>query len=283
MNRKNRPFVTTFRRLCRNKMAVIGMCISIFLVLVAVFAPLLMPYPYDQSDFAATFAKPSSAHLFGTDDLGRDILSRLIYGARYSLQIGIISVAGAMVGGILLGSIAGYFGGWVDDVTMRFLDIIQAVPGMVLSIAVSAVLGPGFGNCILALTIGMIPSFSRMMRASILNVQKMEYLEAATSINCNHLRIILRHVLPNALSPLIVQATMSVATAILIAASLSFIGLGVQPPEPEWGAMLSAGRGYFRDYPHLVWFPGITIMVAVLSLNMFGDGLRDALDPKLKD
>ena len=147
MNRKNRPFVTTFRRLCRNKMAVIGMCISIFLVLVAVFAPLLMPYPYDQSDFAATFAKPSSAHLFGTDDLGRDILSRLIYGARYSLQIGIISVAGAMVGGILLGSIAGYFGGWVDDVTMRFLDIIQAVPGMVLSIAVSAVLGPGFGNC----------------------------------------------------------------------------------------------------------------------------------------
>ncbi|MCI9149243.1 MAG: ABC transporter permease [Lachnospiraceae bacterium] len=283
MNRKNRPFVTTFRRLCRNKMAVIGMCISIFLVLVAVFAPLLMPYPYDQSDFAATFAKPSSAHLFGTDDLGRDILSRLIYGARYSLQIGIISVAGAMVGGILLGSIAGYFGGWVDDVTMRFLDIIQAVPGMVLSIAVSAVLGPGFGNCILALTIGMIPSFSRMMRASILNVRKMEYLEAATSINCNHLRIILRHVLPNALSPLIVQATMSVATAILIAASLSFIGLGVQPPEPEWGAMLSAGRGYFRDYPHLVWFPGITIMVAVLSLNMFGDGLRDALDPKLKD
>ncbi len=283
MNRKNRPFVTTFRRLCRNKMAVIGMCISIFLVLVAVFAPLLMPYPYDQSDFAATFAKPSSAHLFGTDDLGRDILSRLIYGARYSLQIGIISVAGAMVGGILLGSIAGYFGGWVDDVTMRFLDIIQAVPGMVLSIAVSAVLGPGFGNCILALTIGMIPSFSRMMRASILNVRKMEYLEAATSINCNHLRIILWHVLPNALSPLIVQATMSVATAILIAASLSFIGLGVQPPEPEWGAMLSAGRGYFRDYPHLVWFPGITIMVAVLSLNMFGDGLRDALDPKLKD
>ena len=242
MNRKNRPFVTTFRRLCRNKMAVIGMCISIFLVLVAVFAPLLMPYPYDQSDFAATFAKPSSAHLFGTDDLGRDILSRLIYGARYSLQIGIISVAGAMVGGILLGSIAGYFGGWVDDVTMRFLDIIQAVPGMVLSIAVSAVLGPGFGNCILALTIGMIPSFSRMMRASILNVRKMEYLEAATSINCNHLRIILRHVLPNALSPLIVQATMSVATAILIAASLSFIGLGVQPPEPEWGA-----------FPEYVW------------------------------
>ena len=283
MNRKNRPFVTTFRRLCRNKMAVIGMSISIVLVLVAVFAPLLMPYPYDQSDFAATFAKPSSAHLFGTDDLGRDILSRLIYGARYSRQIGIISVAGAMVGGILLGSIAGYFGGWVDDVTMRFLDIIQAVPGMVLSIAVSAVLGPGFGNCILALTIGMIPSFSRMMRASILNVRKMEYLEAATSINCNHLRIILRHVLPNALSPLIVQATMSVATAILIAASLSFIGLGVQPPEPEWGAILSAGRGYFRDYPHLVWFPGITIMVAVLSLNMFGDGLRDALDPKLKD
>ena len=277
------PFMLTFQRLCHNRVAVVGMIITALLVLMAIFADYLMPYPYDKADFMATFAKPSREHLFGTDDLGRDILSRLIYGSRYSLRIGILSVSGAMVGGIVLGSIAGYFGGWVDNLIMRCLDVFQAIPGMVLSIAVSAVLGPGFGNCILALTISMIPSFSRMMRASILNVRKMEYLEAASSINCSSFRIIWRHVLPNSLSPLIVQATMSVATAILIAAGLSFIGLGVQPPDPEWGAMLSSGRAYIRDYPHLVLFPGITIMIAVLSLNMFGDGLRDALDPKLKD
>ena len=277
------PFMLTFRRLCHNRVAVVGMLITILMVLMALFADYLMPYPHDKADFMATFARPSKEHLFGTDDLGRDILSRLIYGSRYSLQIGIFSVSGAMVGGILLGSIAGYFGGRIDNLIMRCLDIFQAIPGMVLSIAVSAVLGPGFGNCILALTISMIPSFSRMMRASILNVRKMEYLEAASSINCSSFRIIWRHVLPNSLSPLIVQATMSVATAILIAAGLSFIGLGVQPPDPEWGAMLSAGRSYIRDYPHLVLFPGVTIMIAVLSLNMFGDGLRDALDPKLKD
>ncbi|MBQ1312694.1 MAG: ABC transporter permease, partial [Blautia sp.] len=253
------PFMLTFRRLCHNRVAVVGMLITILMVLMALFADYLMPYPYDKADFMATFARPSKEHLFGTDDLGRDILSRLIYGSRYSLQIGIFSVSGAMVGGILLGSIAGYFGGRIDNLIMRCLDIFQAIPGMVLSIAVSAVLGPGFGNCILALTISMIPSFSRMMRASILNVRKMEYLEAASSINCSSFRIIWRHVLPNSLSPLIVQATMSVATAILIAAGLSFIGLGVQPPDPEWGAMLSAGRSYIRDYPHLVLFPGITI------------------------
>jgi len=279
----NGQFITTLRRLKRNKMAVIGLVIIIFFILIAILAPWIMPYDYQEPDFSAVFEKPSAKHWFGTDDLGRDILSRLMYGARYSLQIGIFSVAGACVGGTFFGSIAGYFGGGIDNVIMRFLEIIQAVPGMVLSIAVSAVLGPGFGNSILALTIGMIPSFSRLMRASILNIRKMEYIEASTSINCSNFRIIWRHILPNSLSPLIVQATMSVPAAILIAASLSFIGLGIQPPTPEWGAMLSAGRNYIREYPHLVLFPGITIMVAVLSLNMFGDGLRDALDPKLKD
>ena len=281
--KKAGPFIVTMRRLFKNKAAVIGMVITLLFILIAVFANKLMPYQYDKTNFAAMFQKPSAEHWFGTDELGRDILSRLIYGTRYSLRIGVFSVAGAMVGGIFFGALAGYFGGWVDNLIMRFMDIFQAVPGMVMSIAVSAILGPGFNNCILALTVAMIPSFSRMMRASILNVRKNEYLEAAESINCSSFRIIVKHVLPNAMSPLIVQATMSVASAILIAAGLSFIGLGVQPPEPEWGAMLSAGRGYIRDYPHLVMFPGLTIMAAVLSLNLFGDGLRDALDPKLKD
>ena len=281
--RKNSLFMLTLKRLTKSKYTVTGMVIVVLMVLVTIFAPLIMPYQYNEPDFSSVFSGPSREHLFGTDDLGRDILSRLMYGGRYSLRIGILSVVGACLGGIILGSIAGYFGGAVDNIIMRLLDIVQAVPGMILSIAVAAVLGPGFNNCIMALTIGMIPSFSRMMRASILNVRKMEYLEAAMSINCSNFRIIWKHILPNALSPLIVQATMSVANSILIAASLSYIGLGVQPPDPEWGAMLSAGRNYIRDYPHLVIFPGLTVMIAVLSLNMFGDGLRDALDPKLKD
>lgn len=281
--KKNGAFITTIKRLSRNKLAVIGMVVTVLLALMAIFAPLLMPYKYEASDFMATFAAPSLKHLFGTDELGRDILSRLIFGSRYSLVIGVFSVGGAFICGVVLGAVAGYFGGWLGDLIMRFLDIVQAIPGMVLAIAISAVLGPGFENCIIALIISLTPSFSRMMRAAILNVRKMEYLEAATSINCSSFRIIRRHVLPNAMSPMIVQATMSVPMAILIAATLSYIGLGVQPPTPEWGAMLTAGRSYIRDYPHLVLFPGMMIMIAVLSLNMFGDGLRDALDPKLKD
>ena len=279
----NSQFRETVQRLKKNKSAVVGLIIVIIMVLLAVFAPLIAPYSYEEANYDITFQGPTAQHWFGTDDLGRDILSRLIYGGRYSLRIGILSVLGATLGGIILGSIAGYFGGNVDNLIMRILDVFQAIPGMVLSIAVAAVVGPGFNNCILALVIGMTPSFSRMMRASILNVRKMEYLEAATSINCSNFRIITKHVLPNALSPLIVQATMSVPASILLAASLSYIGLGVQPPTPEWGAMLAAGRGYIRDYPHLVLFPGITIMIAVLALNLFGDGLRDAMDPKLRN
>lgn len=281
--KKQSQFRETVTRLKKNKAAMVGLAITIIMVLLAIFAPLIAPYDYAEADFAATFQGPSKEHWCGTDDLGRDIFSRLLYGGRYSLRIGIIAVAGATVGGTILGAISGYFGGKLENLIMRLLDVIQAIPGMVFSIAVSAVLGPGFGNCILALTIGMIPSFARMMRASILNVRKMEYLEAATSINCSNFRIITKHVLPNAFSPLIVQATMSVPAAILIAASLSYIGLGVQPPTPEWGAMLSAGRNFIRDYPHLVIFPGVTIMIAVLALNLFGDGLRDAMDPKLRD
>jgi peptide/nickel transport system permease protein len=281
--KKTNLFLETMQRLSKNVAAMIGLVIILILTFSAILAPLLTPYQYDKTDLKNKFETPSLAHPFGTDDFGRDILTRLLYGGRYSLSIGIISISYAFLGGIVIGSIAGYFGGKFDMVIMRFLDIIQAIPGLILSIAVSAVLGPGFTNCIIALAVGMTPGFARMLRASILNVRGMEYIEAAQAINAGNFRIITRHVLPNAIQPLIVIATMGLASAILVAASLSFIGLGVQPPTPEWGAMLTAGRGYIRNYPHLVIFPGVTIMVAVLSFNMLGDGLRDALDPKLKD
>lgn len=281
--RRNSQFCLTLGRLKRNHLAMVGLVIIVVMIILALLAPYISPYPYEAADFKNRYATPSAEHWFGTDELGRDIFSRLLYGSRYSLRIGLISVAISAIGGIFFGALAGYFGGAVDNIIMRLLDVLQAMPGIVLAIAISAALGPGLTNSVIALSISSIPGYARMTRASILNVRKMEYLEAATSINCSNARIIWKHVLPNALSPLIVQATMGIAGAIMGAAMLSFIGLGVQPPTPEWGAMLSAGRNYLRDYPHLCIFPGIMIMMAVLSLNMLGDGLRDALDPKLKD
>jgi len=271
------------RRMKNNKMAMAGLFILTFIMLVAIFGPLIAPYSATKTDLLHTYSLPSLQHPFGTDELGRDIMSRLIIGSRASLAIGLISMAGASVIGIMLGSLCGYFGGKVDTVIMRFMDIFQALPPLILAIAICAALGPGLNNCILAITISNIPGFVRMTRASVLNIRRMEYLEAATAINCSTSRIIAKHILPNALSPLIVQLTMGVATAIISASAMSFIGLGVQPPNPEWGAMLSAGRGYIRNYPHMVTFSGTMIMITVLSLNMLGDGLRDALDPKLKD
>ncbi len=281
--RSQRPIAVTWRRLKKNKLATLGLIVILIMIFLAIIAPEIMPYKIDALDLKNKLQGPSSTHWLGTDELGRDILSRLLYGSRFSLEIGIIGVLVSAGGGIVIGAIAGYFGGTTDNIVMRIMDVLQAMPGIVLAIAISATLGPGLVNCIIALSISAIPNYARMTRASILNVRKMEYLEAAASINCSNLRIIVKHVLPNALSPLIVQSTMGIAGTIMNAAMLSFIGLGVQPPTPEWGAMLSAGRGYLRDYPHLCLFPGITIMITVLSLNMLGDGLRDALDPKLKD
>ena len=280
--RSQRPIAVTWRRLKKNKLATLGLIVILIMIFLAIIAPEIMPYKIDALDLKNKLQGPSSTHWLGTDELGRDILSRLLYGSRFSLEIGIIGVLVSAGGGIVIGAIAGYFGGTTDNIVMRIMDVLQAMPGIVLAIAISATLGPGLVNCIIALSISATPNYARMTRASILNVRKMEYLEAAASINCSNLRIIVKHVLPNALSPLIVQSTMGIAGTIMNAAMLSFIGLGVQPPTPEWGAMLSAGRGYLRDYPHLCLFPGITIMITVLSLNMLGDGLRDALDPKLK-
>ena len=283
MKKKESMFFMTWKRLAKNKLAVAGLIVLIITALLAVFAPIAAPYGYEEQDLFNTLAGPSREHWLGTDNLGRDMLSRLIYGGRNSLTLGLISVALAAALGVILGAVSGYYGGKVDMVIMRLLDVLQAVPAILLAIAISATLGPGYMNCILALTISQIPGFTRMTRASCLNVQGMEYVEAARSINARERRIIFKHVLPNAISPIIVQATMSVATAILTSASLSFIGLGVQPPQAEWGAMLSAGRSYIRSNPHVIIYPGIPIMIVVLSLNLLGDGLRDALDPRLKN
>lgn len=281
--KKESANAAAIKRLRKNKTAMFGLFIFTLLALSAIFAPLLSPYGYATLDMKNAFQGPSAAHWFGTDDLGRDIFTRILYGGRYSLTIGIISVSFALVVGIVIGTIAGYFGGMVDNLIMRFLDIFQSIPGLILTIAISAALGSGFDKTILALSISRIPSFARVLRASIMRVREQEYLEAAESIRCGKFRIIMKYVLPNSWAPLIVEATMGVANTVLTAASLSYIGLGVQPPTPEWGAMLSGAKGYIRDYSYMLTFPGIFIALTVLCLNMLGDGLRDALDPRLKN
>lgn len=269
-------------RLVTNKSAIFGLIILILLIIIAIAAEWIMPYGYDGIDFLNAYASPSSAHWFGCDELGRDIFSRILYGARYSLAIGIISVSLALVMGSVIGAVAGFYGGMVDNVLMRMLDILSAIPSMLMAIVISSVMGPGFDKCFLAIAVSTMPQYARVLRSSIMSLRNMEYLEAAESINCSNKRIILKHIIPNAFSAVLVTATMNVGTGILMAASLSFIGLGVQPPTPEWGAMLAGARAYIRDYPHMIIFPGVAIMATVLSLNMLGDGLRDAVDPKLK-
>ena len=224
-------------------------------------------------DVMAIKQGPSSAHLFGTDDLGRDIFTRVFYGGRYSLSISIAAVLFSTAIGTVVGAIAGYFGGAADTVIMRLLDVIQAIPSMLLTIIISAALGVGIDKTIIAIAVGTIPGNVRLLRGTVMQTRENQYLEAAEAIGC----------IPNSWSPLIVAATMGVAKAILELAALSYIGLGVQPPTPEWGAMLAGARGFLRDYPYMLIFPGLFIAISVLCLNMFGDGLRDALDPKLKD
>ena len=282
VGRKEGIVIQTIRRLRTNSTAMFGLIVLALLILLSVFAPVIAPYHYTEMDMLQLNAAPSLKHFFGTDSLGRDILSRLIYGGRYSIFLGISSSVLSMAAAIVLGSLAGYFGGWVDNVVLRICDVVQAIPGILLSIVILAVLGPGFFNTILALAIGGIPSGIRLTRAQILSVRSEEYLEAAASVNCSSMRIMFRHILPNILTPLIVGFTMGIGNTIMLASSLSFIGLGVQPPAPEWGAMLSAGRDFIRNYPWQIIFPGIFVFVTVLSINLFGDGLRDALDPKMK-
>jgi peptide/nickel transport system permease protein len=272
-----------WRRLCKNKLAVFGMIILILLVLLAIFADVVAPYPYDLQNYSVASQFPSWEYPFGTDNYGRDILSRVIYGTRVSLQIGFISLAGGALIGCILGAIAGFFGGWLDTLIMRFNDILMSIPKTILAIAIATTLGPGLTNAMIAVSISSVPTFARVVRASTLTVKEQEYVEAARSIGASNTRIILRYIFPNVMAPIIVQSTLGVGTSIILAASLSFLGLGIQPPTPEWGAMLSAARGFIRDQWYMVLFPGLAIMLTVFALNVFGDGLRDALDPKLKN
>ncbi|OPZ56907.1 MAG: Glutathione transport system permease protein GsiD [Synergistetes bacterium ADurb.Bin520] len=228
------------------------------------------------------FEPPSAQFWLGTDEFGRDILSRIIYGARISLMVGFISVGIAMCVGGVLGAVAGYYGGRTDNLIMRAMDILLSIPSILLAIAIAASLGPGLFNLMIAVGIAAIPQYARIVRGSVLSIRGQEFVEAARAVGSSDARIIFKHILPNCMAPIIVQGTLGVATAILVAAGLSFIGLGTQPPIPEWGAMLSGGRSYIRDYPYMTLFPGIAIMLTILALNFVGDGLRDALDPKLK-
>ncbi|MDR1508687.1 MAG: ABC transporter permease [Synergistaceae bacterium] len=273
----------TWRRLKKNKLALVGLVILIALISCALFANVLAPYSYAKQELKNSFKAPSWSHPFGTDEYGRDILSRCIYGARISLVVGFIAVGISIVVGVVFGSIAGYFGHLTDNVIMRAMDVLMAIPQMLLAIAIAAALGPGLFNLMIAVGIANTPSYARLVRASVLSIKDHEFIEAARAIGTNDFMIIVKHVLPNCVAPIIVQATVGVALAILTAASLSFIGLGIQPPEPEWGSMLSSGRYYIRDNWNMTLFPGLAIAITIFSLNVLGDGLRDALDPKLRD
>jgi len=225
---------------------------------------------------------PSFQHIMGTDNLGRDMFTRIIYGARTSLWIGFTAVSVALTAGVLIGSISGYYGGRLDNILMRGIDILIAVPNILLAIAIASALGPGLTNTMIAVGLGSIPGYARQTRAAVLSIREREFIEAARAIGGNDFRIITRHILPNCMAPIMVEATLGLGGAILSAAALSFIGLGIQPPTPEWGYMLSVGRRFIRDYSHMVTFPGLAIVTIVVAINMVGDGLRDALDPKLK-
>lgn len=282
MYKKQSQFIQAWHRIRKNKVAILGMLILIVLILGAVFADQLAPYGYDDQDVMRRFTFPCREFPFGTDNLGRCIYSRILYGARVSLLIGFVATGMGAVGGTILGALAGYYGNKADNAIMRFCDVIQAIPSLLLAIAVAAALGSGLFNMMLAISIAAIPRYARTVRASILTVKDQEFIEAAHAIGASDARIIMKHIFPNCLAPIIVQVTLGVAGSIINAASLSFIGLGVQAPMAEWGSMLSAGRQYIRDYWFVVMIPGLAIMTTILSLNLFGDGLRDALDPKLK-
>jgi len=273
-----------FGRLLKNRMATLGLIVLGMLVLVAVFADQIADYEevVIKQNYTERFLPPSTKHLFGTDEFGRDVFARIVHGTRISLFVGLLSVSISLVIGGTLGAIAGYYGGKLDNVIMRVLDVMLAIPGMLLAIAIVNSLGASMINMMISVGISGVPGFARITRAAVLSVKDQEFIEASRAVGARDHAIILTHVLPNSLAPIIVQATLKVGNAINITAALSFIGLGVKAPAPEWGAMLSSSRAFIRDYPHLVIFPGLAIMIVILSLNLLGDGLRDALDPKLR-
>lgn len=282
--KRRSPWRDVGRRLANNKMAIVGLIILLIIILAAVFADQIAPY--NERAIAQNTANrlqgPSAEHWLGTDDLGRDIFARIIHGARISLMVGFVAVGIAVVSGGFLGIVAGYYGGRIDNVIMRFTDIFLAIPSILLAIAIVAAFGGSTFNLMVAIGISSVPQFARIVRASVLQVKDQEFIESARAVGANDIRIMLRHIIPNSLAPVIVQATLGVASAILSTAGLAFIGLAIPRPTPEWGSMLSEARSFLRVAPHMATFPGLAIMITILALNLLGDGLRDALDPKLK-
>lgn len=276
-------FAETCIRMVKSPSSRLGAILLTVMVLACILAPVIAPYGVNEMDVKHMFSAPGAGHIFGTDSMGRDLFSRLLYGGRYSIALGIVSSLVGAVVGIFIGSIAGYFGGKVETIIMRVMDIWASLPSILLCILISTALGAGFFNTVLALAVGNIPNNVRMIRGQILQERSKEYLEAAESINCSKMSIMFKHLLPNVISPLIVTITMGIGNMITMSASLSFIGLGVQPPTPEWGAMLADARAHILNYPYLIMFPGLVIALTVLAVNLLGDGLRDALDPKLRN
>jgi peptide/nickel transport system permease protein len=276
------PWKEAWLAFCKNRLALIGLGIVIFFIIIAFLAPVIAPYDYKAQKLVDRFQAPSSAHWFGTDDFGRDIFSRVLYGARISLWVGFFSVLGSVIFGTALGIIAGYYGRWVDAIISRIFDIMLAFPSILLAIAVVAILGPSLQNALIAIAVINIPNFGRLVRSKVLSVKQEEYIMAARAVGMKDSRILFRHILPNSISPVIVQATLAIATAIIEAAALGFLGMGAQPPTPEWGKMLADSKNYIMQAPWTLFFPGMAIMLTVLGFNLMGDGLRDVLDPKMK-
>lgn len=272
-----------WRRFCRNKLAMIGLFIVVILILVAIFAEFVSPYAPDAADIANRLSFPSREHLLGTDNFGRDLLTRIIYGTRISLIISVLSlIIGLVIGGIL-GAVAGYFGGGIDNVIMRLMDVLMSIPGMLMAVCISALLGSGVVNTAIAISFGGIAPSARLLRSTFLTVRGQEFVEAARATGSSHMRIIVRQILPNTLSPIIVDSTLRVGMNILQISMLSFIGLGVQPPTAEWGSIMNAGREFIASFYPMLTFPGVAILLSMFGFNVMGDGLRDALDPKLKN
>ena len=277
------PWKEAWRSYKKSKVAIIGAAIVLFVVFLALFGPLLAPQGMNEQDLSQRLLPPSAEHWFGTDDFGRDIFSRIILGARISIAVGFFSVMLSIIVGTFLGIIAGYYGGWLDTIISRIFDILLAFPSILLAIAIVSILGPSLQNALIAIAIINIPNFGRLVRSKVLSVKQEEYIMAARAIGMKNKRILWKHILPNSMTPVIVQGTLAIATAIIEAAALGFLGLGAQAPTPEWGKMLADARIYLLNAPWTIVFPGVAIMITVLGFNLMGDGLRDALDPKMKN
>lgn len=281
-NRASGPWREGWRSFKKSKISLIGAGIVLFFIVLAVFGPAIAPQGMNEQDLTKRLLAPSGQHWFGTDDFGRDIFSRVVHGARISLWVGLFSVVLSVIVGSVLGIVAGYYGKWIDTIISRIFDIMLAFPSILLAIAVVAVLGPSLQNALIAIAIINVPNFGRLIRSKVLSVKEEEYIVAAKAIGMRDMRILFSHILPNSMTPIIVQGTLAIATAIIEAAALGFLGLGAQAPAPEWGKMLADARIYLLKAPWTMIFPGLAIMLTVLGFNLMGDGLRDALDPKMK-